>query len=175
MITMGVIALALITTFGKRRNSVGSAELKAIDERLARMEQAIDAMAVETERISEGQRFAAKLLSERRASNAAELNDAGLGTRDSPGMRQVRGLHFLAEARDQAGQHATDVVDDLLRQLQKSSFGEVADAPRRLRGACRAPRASRARSRGSARYSFLWLRAFPSAIFAGTDTDARRI
>ena len=34
-------------------------------ERLARIEQAIDAMAVEVERISEGQRFVTKLLAER--------------------------------------------------------------------------------------------------------------
>lgn len=65
VITIGVITLAFITTRAKKQQSIGSAELKAIDERLARMEQAIDAMAVETERISEGQRFTTKLLSER--------------------------------------------------------------------------------------------------------------
>jgi hypothetical protein len=37
------------------------------DERLARIEQAIDAMAIEIERISEGQRFTTKLLSDREA------------------------------------------------------------------------------------------------------------
>jgi hypothetical protein len=37
------------------------------DERLARIEQAIDAMAIEVERISEGQRFTTKLLAERTA------------------------------------------------------------------------------------------------------------
>jgi hypothetical protein len=35
------------------------------DERLARMEMAIESMAVEIERISEGQRFVTKLLAER--------------------------------------------------------------------------------------------------------------
>jgi hypothetical protein len=35
------------------------------DHRLERIEQAIDAMAVEVERISEGQRFVTKLLSDR--------------------------------------------------------------------------------------------------------------
>ena len=35
------------------------------DERLARMESAIETMAVEIERISEGQRFVTKLLAER--------------------------------------------------------------------------------------------------------------
>ena len=38
--------------------------------RLERMEQAIDAIAVEVERISEGQRFTTKLLSERQQSQA---------------------------------------------------------------------------------------------------------
>ena len=36
-----------------------------LTERLTRMEQAIDSMAVEIERISEGQRFTTRLLSER--------------------------------------------------------------------------------------------------------------
>lgn len=34
-------------------------------ERLARMEQAIDSIAIEIERVSEGQRFVARLMSER--------------------------------------------------------------------------------------------------------------
>jgi hypothetical protein len=34
------------------------------DDRLARLEQAVDAIALEVERISEGQRFTTKLLSE---------------------------------------------------------------------------------------------------------------
>jgi hypothetical protein len=38
-----------------------------LDERLSRMEQAIDAMAVEMERVSEGQRFTSKLLADRTA------------------------------------------------------------------------------------------------------------
>lgn len=36
-----------------------------IEERLTRIEQAVDAVAVEVERISEGQRFTTKLLSEK--------------------------------------------------------------------------------------------------------------
>ncbi len=40
----------------------------AVNDRLAHMEQAIDAIAVEVERISEGQRFVTKLLSERTAA-----------------------------------------------------------------------------------------------------------
>lgn len=45
----------------KGLRSVGDAG----EERLARIEQAVDAIAVEVERISEGQRFTTKLLSER--------------------------------------------------------------------------------------------------------------
>lgn len=39
--------------------------LQQVEERLERMEQAIDAMAVEMERVSEGQRFTTRLLSEK--------------------------------------------------------------------------------------------------------------
>jgi hypothetical protein len=37
----------------------------ASDERLARVEQAVEAIAIEIERVSEGQRFVTKLLNER--------------------------------------------------------------------------------------------------------------
>jgi hypothetical protein len=58
-----VIVLARIQA--KSTPQVSNARLDEIAARLERMEQAIDAMAVETERISEGQRFTTKLLSER--------------------------------------------------------------------------------------------------------------
>jgi hypothetical protein len=41
------------------------------DQRLERIEHAIDAMAVEIERIAEGQRFVTRLLSERAPEHAA--------------------------------------------------------------------------------------------------------
>ena len=37
----------------------------ALDARLARIEQAVDAIAIEMERVTEGQRFVTKLMSER--------------------------------------------------------------------------------------------------------------
>lgn len=40
-------------------------QLPIDDERFARLEQAVDAMSIEIERMSEAQRFTAKLLSER--------------------------------------------------------------------------------------------------------------
>jgi hypothetical protein len=42
-----------------------SDQLPEVNARLQRMEQAIDSIAVEVERISEGQRFTTKLLAER--------------------------------------------------------------------------------------------------------------
>jgi hypothetical protein len=42
-----------------------------VNDRLARMEQAIEAVAIEVERISEGQRFTTKLLSEGRGNDSA--------------------------------------------------------------------------------------------------------
>jgi hypothetical protein len=46
---------------------VSNRALEEIAERLAALERAVDTIAVETERISEGQRFTTKLLSERTA------------------------------------------------------------------------------------------------------------
>ncbi len=56
----------------------GAAQLKVpleLSQRLERIEQAIDSIAVEVERISEGQRFTTKLLSER--ANAQVLPPGG--------------------------------------------------------------------------------------------------
>ncbi len=63
-----------VTKRGMSGPSDGS--VARIDDRLSRMEQAIDAMAVEMERISEGQRFTTKLLSERSVANG-EVAPAG--------------------------------------------------------------------------------------------------
>jgi hypothetical protein len=49
----------------KRDSAAQVASSASSDHRLERIEQAIDAMAVEVERISEGQRFMTKLLSDR--------------------------------------------------------------------------------------------------------------
>ena len=59
---MGTIAWAYIERL-KLRPGATIKQLGSIDERLARMENAIDAMSLEVERISEGQRFTTKLLS----------------------------------------------------------------------------------------------------------------
>jgi hypothetical protein len=62
-----VIGLPLVRAYTKRmeRNPMSTPGERERDERLARMETAIESMAVEIERISEGQRFVTKLLAER--------------------------------------------------------------------------------------------------------------
>jgi hypothetical protein len=69
----GGVTTALIVTVGrviaqrKAPPSLPPGSVAQLDERLSRMEQAIDAMAVEMERVSEGQRFTSKLLADRAA------------------------------------------------------------------------------------------------------------
>ena len=48
-----------------RPRGPSKAMLRADDERLERLQQSVDAIAIEVERIAEAQRFSAKLLSER--------------------------------------------------------------------------------------------------------------
>jgi hypothetical protein len=68
-LAVGAVALSPIFRAIARRMErsslppdAGSAELR---ERMERMEQALDAIAVQVERIAEGQRFTTKLLSDR--------------------------------------------------------------------------------------------------------------
>ena len=63
------------------RSSVKPAELAQINERLTRIEQAVDSVAIEMERVSEGQRFATRLLAER---GGAAATPPGLGGSGRP-------------------------------------------------------------------------------------------
>lgn len=65
----------IVTTWIKyRAKRVVSADLTArlaeISDRMAKLDNAVDAMAVEVERISEGQRFVTKVLAERGSTPA---------------------------------------------------------------------------------------------------------
>lgn len=61
--------------FGRRRKGpLASPGIERLEQRLAEMQQSVDAVAVEVERISEGQRFATKLLAERGGMPAGEMN-----------------------------------------------------------------------------------------------------
>ncbi|MFN2397705.1 MAG: hypothetical protein ABR543_03520 [Gemmatimonadaceae bacterium] len=62
-----IIGYPIARAFGRKldRQSLQPKVPTEVLQRLERMEQAIDAVAIEVERISEGQRFTTKLLSER--------------------------------------------------------------------------------------------------------------
>lgn len=64
-ISMLGMAIAQVITARRRRNLPNSA-MDRMEERLTRMEQAIDAIATEVERVSESQRFTSRLLVEGR-------------------------------------------------------------------------------------------------------------
>jgi hypothetical protein len=75
----------IVTSYFKRRGrQVVSSELGArlaeIADRLGRLDTSIDAMAVEVERISEAQRFTAKVLTERAAAPALPDKRPGVAT-----------------------------------------------------------------------------------------------
>ena len=66
----GHVALVLVGAYvmsrlTQRIEAEGLRSAQPLDERLDSLQQSIDAIAVEVERIGEGQRFAAKLLEER--------------------------------------------------------------------------------------------------------------
>ena len=74
LIPIGFFAMVAIIAVGgmitraytRRLDHEGKAKLPAeVTSRLERIEQAVDAIAIEVERISEGQRFTTKLLTER--------------------------------------------------------------------------------------------------------------
>lgn len=68
-----IVTVGRIFTRGQRAvPAADNATLARLDDRLTRMEQAIDAVAVEVERISEGQRFTTRLLSDRSAERSPE-------------------------------------------------------------------------------------------------------
>lgn len=78
MIITLAVGIPLVRAMGKRwevqaRQPRGDPESA---QRLAHIEQAIDAMAVEIERISEGQRFVTRLLSDRPQERVALPHDS---------------------------------------------------------------------------------------------------
>ncbi|HEY2377335.1 MAG TPA: hypothetical protein VGH98_15265 [Gemmatimonadaceae bacterium] len=68
MATLGCAMKLLLIRLNRRKSPLPESSVATIEEigqRLARMEQAMDATAIEVERISEAQRFTTKLLVER--------------------------------------------------------------------------------------------------------------
>lgn len=71
-----ILLITLITTFVRRRRVQPTQGTERLEARLAEMQQSLDAVAIEVERISESQRFATKLLSERGGVASADVNGA---------------------------------------------------------------------------------------------------
>ena len=75
IVALGVCATVAITVVSVGRAYVRSLEVQQkpprpelghdVQDRMSRIEQAVDAIAIEVERMSEGQRFTTKLLAER--------------------------------------------------------------------------------------------------------------
>ncbi len=77
-IPAAVIALKMWLSHTEKMAKIraGSTSPGEMDERLARLEQAVEAVAVEMERVGEGQRFVTKLLAERASpTNAAQVQE----------------------------------------------------------------------------------------------------
>jgi hypothetical protein len=65
-ISISMVAMAIAKMVSaRRRKEMPESSVARLEERLERMEMAIDAMATEVERVAEGQRFTTKLLAER--------------------------------------------------------------------------------------------------------------
>jgi hypothetical protein len=76
MVATIAVGAPLARAFARRMDREAKAPKLApeVTSRLERIEQAVDAIAIEVERISEGQRFTTKLLTER-ASDASRLTE----------------------------------------------------------------------------------------------------
>lgn len=65
-ISISMIAMAVSKMVSSRRSKeLPASSVARLEERLERMELAIDAMATEVERVAEGQRFTSKLLADK--------------------------------------------------------------------------------------------------------------
>jgi len=86
IVPLGAFATAVVLAIGvplvraySRKMDSDSRNPRIPDEvasRLERMEQALEAVAIEVERISEGQRFTTKLLSEGRGGDARQIQSS---------------------------------------------------------------------------------------------------
>ncbi len=76
MVTVTAIGVPIAKAYARRMDREPRQPTLPPDmtARLERMEQAIDSIAIEVERISEGQRFTTKLLSERNTAAPAGLS-----------------------------------------------------------------------------------------------------
>jgi hypothetical protein len=76
MITFTIMVICLTFILTRRSRARAKQDLSPLDDRLLRIEQAVDSVAVEVERISEAQRFATKLLTERERAQVSTERSA---------------------------------------------------------------------------------------------------
>jgi hypothetical protein len=86
VVPLGFFATAIICAIGIPMSRAWSRRMDAeskgaripteVVQRLERMDQALEAIAIEVERISEGQRFTTKLLSEGRPGDARQIQSS---------------------------------------------------------------------------------------------------
>ncbi len=76
-VAVAAIGVPIARAFARRMEREPSRRELSPDvtARLERMEQALDSIAIEVERISEGQRFTTKLLAERNTDGQARVSD----------------------------------------------------------------------------------------------------
>ena len=86
MMAGSLAAIGVATVFLVRRTS-RLPHPRQDDERLEHLQQSVDAIAIEVERIAEAQRFSAKLLAER----AEDVPDSERGARIEELRRSVKG------------------------------------------------------------------------------------
>jgi type II secretory pathway pseudopilin PulG len=74
VVVLAVVAMAALVTlsrfkgipqFASRKSAMADDSVARLDGRIARLEQAVDTIAIEMERIGESQRFLTKVLAER--------------------------------------------------------------------------------------------------------------
>ena len=95
---VGIIAIFVITAWmlksylTHRENMKGLTLMRSqqmdSDQRLARVEQAVEAIAIEVERISEGQRYVTKLLSDKQAIGPGAAQDISSRREPEPARKR---------------------------------------------------------------------------------------
>ena len=72
IVVLATVAMVLYRMVHRTSLPAKSEPSRISDDRFERLEQAVDSIAIEVERISESQRFAAKLLAERNSESVVE-------------------------------------------------------------------------------------------------------
>lgn len=83
----GSLSVIGIAAFLVVRRAIRSPRPQPDDQRLEHLQQSVDAIAVEVERIAEAQRFSAKLLADR----THDVPDSEIGARVSEPRRSAKG------------------------------------------------------------------------------------